>query len=254
MANPPAIFFVPGAWHQPWVFDGVRSTLSNRGFETDTSALATVGSMNASVGVLDDAAVIRSALLGLIEAGKEVVVVAHSYGGVVASNSVQDLSISQRTADGKAGGITLLLYLCAFVVPVETSLLMALNNVFPDWWNVTEDRQFITPIDPSNVFYADVKPPLAAKAVAALEPMPFQMAIDKSTYAPFNEAFEVGYIFTEKDQALDVGAQRGMFSQFPAGSFSASLDSSHSPFLSMPVTLADIIQDAINHVRGKNVH
>ncbi|KAI6087579.1 hypothetical protein F4821DRAFT_105678 [Hypoxylon rubiginosum] len=237
MANPPAIFFVPGAWHQPWVFDGVRSTLSNRGFETNTSALATVGSKNASVGVLDDAAVIRSALLRLIEAGKEV-----------------DLSISQRTADGKAGGITLLLYLCAFVVPVETSLLMALNNVFPDWWNVTEDRQFITPIDPSNVFYADVNPPLAAKAVAALEPMPFQMAIDKSTYAPFNEAFEVGYIFMEKDQALDVSAQRGMFSQFPAGSFSASLDSSHSPFLSMPVTLADIIQDAINHVRGKNVH
>lgn len=77
------------------------------------------------------------------------------------------------------------------------------------------------------------------------------MALDKSTYAPLNEDFEVGYVFTEKDQALDVSAQRGMFSQFPAGSFSASLDSSHSPFLSMPVALADAIQDAVNYIQTK---
>lgn len=147
MTSTPVVFFVPGAWHEPWVFDDVRSTLSDRGFETGTSALATVGSKNARVGVLDDAAVIRSALLELIDAGKEVVVVAHSYGGVVASNSVRGLSISQRAADGKVGGIALLLYLCAFVVPVETSLLMAVNNVFPDWWNVTEVGM------PSNSFH-----------------------------------------------------------------------------------------------------
>ncbi len=50
----------------------------------------------------------------------------------------------------------------------------------------------MTPIDPGNVFYADVKPPaLVAKAVAALKPVPFQIVTEKSTYAPFHEAFEV---------------------------------------------------------------
>lgn len=78
--------------------------------------------------------------------------------------------------------------------------------------------------------------------------MPLQIALDKSAYAPWKEAFEVGYIFTEKDQALGPSTQRRMFSNFPAGSFSASLDSSHSPFLSRPDALADIIQNAINHI------
>ncbi|KAI2630281.1 hypothetical protein GGS26DRAFT_558592 [Hypomontagnella submonticulosa] len=81
--------------------------------------------------------------------------------------------------------------------------------------------------------------------------MLFQMAADKSTYTPFIESFEFGYIFTEKDQALDVSVQRSMFSQFPTGSFSASLISSYPPFLSIPDTLVDLIQDAINHMRAK---
>ncbi|XXH03953.1 hypothetical protein Hte_010361 [Hypoxylon texense] len=247
----PTIFFVPGAWHDLWVFDDVRNALSNRGFETDASALPTTGSESSSIGIAEDAAVVRPALLKLVDAGKEVVIVAHSYGGIVASNSIQGLSVDQRAADGKAGGILMLLYLAAFALPAETSILMAIGNEFFKWWNVTEDRRWMTPIDPGKVFYADVEPSLAAKAVTSLKVVPFQIVTDKSMYVPFNEGFEVGYIFAEKDQAVDISVQRSVFSLFPAGSFSASLDSSHSPFLSMPDALADVIQGAVNHVRAK---
>lgn len=136
--NSPTIFFIPGAWHHPWIFDDVRNVLSTRGYETDSSTLVTVGSKNASAGVIDDAVEVRSALLKLVEAGKEVILVAHSYGGLVASNSVQGLSADQRSANDKPGGIIMLVFLCAFVVPVGTSLLTAHGDVYPDWWNVTE--------------------------------------------------------------------------------------------------------------------
>lgn len=136
--NSPTIFFIPGAWHHPWIFDDVRNVLSTRGYETDSATLVTVGSKNASAGVIDDAVEVRSALLKLVEAGKEVILVAHSYGGLVASNSVQGLSADQRSANGKPGGIIMLVFLCAFAVPVGTSLLMAHGDVYPDWWNVTE--------------------------------------------------------------------------------------------------------------------
>jgi hypothetical protein len=36
-----------------------------------------------------------------------------------------------------------------------------------------------------------------------------------------------------------------MAAQFPAGSFTASLSSSHSPFLSMPKALGDVIEKLI---------
>jgi hypothetical protein len=38
-----------------------------------------------------------------------------------------------------------------------------------------------------------------------------------------------------------------MASQFPVGSFTASLNSSHSPFLSQPSAVADAIEKAAKH-------
>ncbi|KAI1171797.1 Alpha/beta hydrolase fold-1 [Nemania sp. FL0916] len=241
----PTIFFVPGAWHKPWVFDLVRETLSSRGYETDAIALATAGSDDKTVGVLADAAKIRDALSKLVDAGKDVLVVPHSYGGVPTSSAVQGLSKEQRAADGKPGGIIMLLYMASFTFPAGTSLLEALDGVFPPFWNVASD--FITTRDAVHTFYADVEPSLADKAATALVRMPYQMVIDKANYEPWKHEFRVGYIFAEKDEALPISRQRALASQFPAGSFTASLESSHSPFLSMPQTLADTLEDAIRH-------
>ncbi|KAI1739862.1 Alpha/beta hydrolase fold-1 [Xylaria scruposa] len=243
----PTVFFIPGAWHEPWVFDNVRSILSARGFETEASSLATVGSPDSSVGLHVDAAKIRSALTKLVDEGKEVVLVAHSYGGLVASNAVDGLGITQRAASGLKGGIIMILYLAAFAVPAGTDLVMNFGG-YAHWWNVS--KGFVTAMQPLEVFYADVESSLAEKAIASLKPMPLQMMKDISAYDP-RGTFEVGYIFAEKDQALPISAQDAMFSQFPAGSFSARLDSSHSPFLSMPDTLADTIENATKYVLAK---
>lgn len=132
----PTIFFIPGAWHKPWVFDTVRSVLSDRGYETDALELATAGSEDAAVGVLDDTAKIRNTLSKIVDAGEDVLVVAHSYGGVPTSSAVQGLSKEQRAAEGKPGGIIMLLYLAAFTCPAGSTLLQALGGVFPDFWNV----------------------------------------------------------------------------------------------------------------------
>ncbi|KAI0435890.1 hypothetical protein F4803DRAFT_265584 [Xylaria telfairii] len=245
----PTIFFIPGAWHDPWVFDSVRSILSARGFETETSSLATVGSTDPSVGVFSDAAKVRSALITLVDEGKEVVLVPHSYGGVVASNAVDGLGIKQRRSSGLSGGIIIILFLAAFIIPTGTDVKTNLGGC-PPWWKISEDG-FFTPMQPLAVLYADVQTSLANKAIAALKPMPLQMAKDISAYDPRDGTFELGYIFAEKDEALDISAQDDMFSRFPVGSFAARLDSSHSPFLSMPDTLADTIRSAIKHVLAK---
>ncbi|KAI1113849.1 Alpha/beta hydrolase fold-1 [Nemania sp. NC0429] len=239
----PTIFFVPGAWHKPWVFDTVRSVLSDRGYETDALELATAGSEDAAIGVLDDTAKIRDALSNIVDAGKDALVVAHSYGGVPTSSAVEGLSKEQRAAEGKPGGIIMLLYLAAFTCPAGSTLLQVAGGILPDFWNVKGD--FITTYDPVNTFYADVEDALANKAATSLVQMPFTMATGISTYEPWNHDFRVGYIFAEKDQALPCGVQRMLASQSPPGSFTASLQSSHSPFLSMPQVLADTLENAI---------
>ncbi|KAF2966766.1 hypothetical protein GQX73_g6790 [Xylaria multiplex] len=248
----PIIFFIPGAWHGPWVFDDVRSILSARGFGTEASSLTTVGSIDPRIGVLSDAAKIRSALIKIIDSGRELVLIAHSYGGLVVSNAVDGLGLRQRISKGLNGGVITILYLAAFAIPSKTSLLAAVGGSYLPWWGVSGDG-FVTPTNPADVFYADVETSLAEKAIASLKPVPIQIVKDISTFDPWNNGFEVGYIFAEEDQALHISDQRGMFAQFPAGSFSASLSSSHSPFFSMPGALADTIEAATKHALAKRL-
>lgn len=101
------------------------------------------------------------------------------------------------------------------------------------------------------MFYADVETSLANKAVDALVPMPIRTATDVSPFDPREGGFEVGYIFAEEDKAVPLPAQQALFTSFPAGSFSASLNSSHSPFFSIPDTLADTIEKAYKHALAK---
>ncbi|GKT66807.1 hypothetical protein ColTof4_04298 [Colletotrichum tofieldiae] len=249
----PTILLTPGAWHQPWTFDLVRDDLANRGYPTAVVALASVGSTDVNVGLDQDTEVVRAELQRLIDAGREVVVVAHSYGGVPVANAVEGLNYKDRAVQGKTGGVLMVVYMASFAVPAEESLFDGAG--LQPWWNVTDldvadscalTRQdgFITPRDPISTFYADVEPSLAAKAAAALCPQPFKTFQDKSGFEPWYAGFEMGYIFAEDDQALPLDKQIDISSQFPASSFTATLTSSHSPFLSMPEALGKVIQQA----------
>ncbi|KAJ4319197.1 hypothetical protein N0V84_006479 [Fusarium piperis] len=244
----PTILFTPGAAHDPWAFDLVRSALSKKGFPTSVVTLATVGSPDPSLGLKDDIAAVRAELQRLIDAGNEVIVVAHSYGGIPVSNAVDGLK-----HDGKAGprngDVIMILYLTAWAIPVGSKLLDFAGDELSSHWNIQGD--YASAVDPINTFYADVNPALANKAVSLLRTQNVQAILGTSSFAPWTNGFEVGYIFAENDVAIPLAVQEGMASEFPADSFTASLPSSHSPFLSMPESLAATIQQASKHAVAK---
>ncbi|KAI3544079.1 uncharacterized protein CCOS01_13859 [Colletotrichum costaricense] len=238
--TPPTFLLVPGAWHRPWSFDLLRDDLHGRGFSTETVALAGVGSTDVNVGLEQDTAAVRTELQKLIDDGREVVVVAHSYGGVPTANAVEGFNYKDRVAQSKTGGVLMVVYMTSFAIGAGSALSDGAGSV--PWWDVKDG--FISPLDPISVFYADVEPALAAKAVEALRPQPFKTFQDKSGFEPWNEGFEMGYIFAEDDQAIPLDLQIMMASQFSPSSFTASLSASHSPFLSMPKDLGDALQQA----------
>lgn len=95
--------------------------------------------------------------------------------------------------------------------------------------------EFVTATNGSQVFYADVaNQTLVEEAVAALEPEPARIFSDDNQYEPWNNGVEVGFFFTEQDQAIPIATQQAMAEQFPSGYVSYTMNSSHSPFLSMP--------------------
>lgn len=78
---------------------------------------------------MEDVISIREKLLSLLETdGKDVIVIAHSYGGVPAAGAAYGSSKATRTKDGKAGGVLGLIYMCAFIVPNVASALEYLGG------------------------------------------------------------------------------------------------------------------------------
>ncbi|KAI1262792.1 Alpha/beta hydrolase fold-1 [Xylariaceae sp. FL1019] len=244
----PTILFVCGAWHEPWCFDLVRQSLADRGFESEAPALPTVGTRDPNLGLQDDAQAIRTDLEKLIDDGKEVILVAHSYGGIVASNSVEGLNVKTRASQGLKGGVSMIVFLCAFTIPAGATVRSSLGGNLLPWYDTSKacDTHLMR-----ELFYHDVEPLLAETAVALIKPQPYRIIEDKSTFEPWLEGFEVGYIFTETDKALPLKAQKLLFSHFPKGSWSATLAAAHSPFLNVPDELGAAIEESANFVSSK---
>lgn len=76
----------------------------------------------------DDAALIASEVEKFADQGKDVVILAHSYGGVPMTESVKGLSKKERAAAGKKGGIVRLGYMTALVPEVGLALSTMLED------------------------------------------------------------------------------------------------------------------------------
>ncbi|VUC27296.1 unnamed protein product [Clonostachys rosea] len=238
----PALVFVPGEWHGPEMFDEVRANLNERGYVTEAAALATFGATDPNVGLAEDVASVRSIIGRLIEEGKDVVVVAHSYGGVPSSCAVEGLGVTDLKAQSKNGGVIMIVYVSSFAIESGASVLETVGGTHLPWWNV--QGEFVTPSDPASIFYDGVEPSKTEKHIQAIRQMPLKAFKDNSTFTPWENDIEVGYIYAEENQAVSLDIQIDLSSQLPASSFTESLSSGHMPFLSMPETLSDTIDQA----------
>src|SRR5882757_9635660 len=82
MEPPPVVILVHGAWHGPWAWAGVRTLLDAEGIRSLAVDLPSKGATGSLGDLHDDAEVVRAAVEA---AGAPALVVAHSYGGLPAS-------------------------------------------------------------------------------------------------------------------------------------------------------------------------
>lgn len=112
----PHIFIIPGAWHTgPSMNDFVKS-LETAGFSAEAVTLVSID--KAGMTVQDDEAQVKGLLRPMIDEGRDIVLVAHSYGGMVGTGVIAGLDERSRRAKGLKGGILGVVYLTAFV-PAE---------------------------------------------------------------------------------------------------------------------------------------
>jgi pimeloyl-ACP methyl ester carboxylesterase len=116
MSSKPAIVFVTGSFCPPSFYDNISTILRSRGYELSIPPLRTVGKKPGPAPTMyDDAAGVAAEVTKFADQGKDVVLIAHSYGGVVASQAVQGLSKKEREQQGKTGGVVRVAYMTALV-------------------------------------------------------------------------------------------------------------------------------------------
>ena len=219
-----AALLVPGSWHGAWVYDAVREHLTRAGV---TVTAIDLPSNDGASGLADDAAAVRGALEGI---GRPAVVMGHSYGGIAIS-------------EGAAGSphAVGLVYLCAFMLGAGESLLDAMQHQLPDWIALDEATGSHLAQNTEVSLYGDCPPDVAAAAAARLTPQSVAAIATPQTAAAW-EALPSTYVVCEQDRAVPPPVQEAMAAR--AGTV-VRLPASHSPFLSRPRDVADVVLGAL---------
>lgn len=130
----PAILLIPGSFSLPEFYDLVTNPISAAGYEIRTLHYPSIGLASGPregtpPTMYDDAAFIAAEAERLADEGKDVILVAHSYGGVPTSESVKGLSKQERQKQGKKGGIVRIAYVTSIVPAVGMAAMEVLGDL-----------------------------------------------------------------------------------------------------------------------------
>jgi len=132
----PSLIFLPGAWHSPEIYDTIIAKLNAYGYKSTALPLQAVIQKPAVNDLQPDIDALRTAVLKEADAGNDVMVVGHSWGGLIVCGGLEELSKTERSKEGKKGGVVKLAFLAAFVPPENVSLIQAFGGNPPPWYDV----------------------------------------------------------------------------------------------------------------------
>lgn len=134
MVSKPSIVLVGGSFATPSLYDLVVSRLKESGFDVEVPQLPSIGRREGESPTLaDDVAHVRSVLERKADAGKDVLIIGHSYGGVPTTEAIQGLSKADRKKLGKEGGVVRVLYTTAVLPELGQTAAEFFTGGFADF-------------------------------------------------------------------------------------------------------------------------
>ena len=136
MTSKPVLIFTPGAWHTPEFFSEIILKLEPLGYKCIGYPLLAVGHEPAVKDLQPDSEAIHKLVSDQADAGNDVVIVAHSWSGIIVSGALDGLGKAEREKAGKKGGVLRIAYIASFVPAEGVSLITAFGGTPPDWYVV----------------------------------------------------------------------------------------------------------------------
>lgn len=231
MNNDHTVILVHGAWHGSWCWDLFQPELRQRGIEPIAVDLTSHGGDASKVGDLhSDTELVRSVARGV---DGPVVLLGHSYGGIVITEAAEALD-----------NVSQLVYLAAFVADVGGSVKTLTGGGNAPFISASADGLLsIVEGWGQRLFYTGCDPDVAAHAESQLQPQS-AASFGQPASATSYRAIPSSYLLSRDDHAIPPTLQRQM-ADLVGGSV-VELSSGHSPFLSQPGRLAELLRHQLD--------
>ncbi|CAJ2505400.1 Uu.00g127940.m01.CDS01 [Anthostomella pinea] len=248
MASPtkPTVILLQGTFQPPEVYHSFARLISSRGFPVVQPAYPSLTGQDQpdfiNKTLADDVQVVEDVVKKLVDdEGKAVLVVMHSYGGLVGAEAVpEDLNLKHRQAKGGQllpGGVAYLFYFSAFVLPMGQSIATAMGD-HPDHDHY--DGRF-SMRDPLATLYTDM--PADEAAYWARRTIPQSNAVKDTAMRRCAYAYVPStYVVCTGDKAVPPPVQK-MFAQL-AGAVVREIDTGHSAMLSKLDEVMALLEEA----------
>ncbi|KAE8149500.1 alpha/beta-hydrolase [Aspergillus avenaceus] len=256
----PTIVIIPGAWHCPKHYQHLIDRLHKNNYEATAVTLPSVNSSPAHTSWDQDAQAIRQVILEKLDGGKNVIALAHSFGGVAMSEAVKGLGKDVRERQGLKCGVVRLIYMCAMALPkgqthmgqikpqtAEEEEMERKRREYGEKFGgmkFTEDGAML--LDKAairEVFYNRCQPQDVEEALGLLGSFPPGPLTVPVTYTAYKEIPST-YIVCENDRALALSFQERMIAQSKGAFHVERCQEDHAPFLSNPGFVVDCIRRA----------
>lgn len=117
MAAKTTFVLVPGGWHPAVCLEALTRRLQELGHQVRAIDHKSIGAEPPLQSFDPDVEQVHDVIEQEADGGQDIAVFMHSYGGLVGTEACRGLSKTARAAAGKEGGVTRLIYCCAFILP-----------------------------------------------------------------------------------------------------------------------------------------
>lgn len=116
MSRKPTFVLVPGNFLPPSYYTSSAKLLESHGFQTRLVTLPSTGSKSPLSSNEPDVIAVRKVLEEISDSGENIIVLAHSYGGIPTYEAVKGLGYQERLKLGKSGGVERLVLIAAWLL------------------------------------------------------------------------------------------------------------------------------------------
>lgn len=254
MATPkPTLVLIHGGWHVPSTYSKFTSALRAAGYEVHVPRLPSMnGARPPNTDLITDTELVRGYVESLVDAGRSVIVIMHSYGGQVGTNALHGLGLNSRVQHEKPlpGGVAHLIYMCAFALPEGGSMVGKVKefgheHLLPVAFDFADDNSCLNR-DPKTLLVGPgIEDGEAEVYVSSLVRWNGRSMYQEVTQTAWRE-IPVTYIHTSQDMTVPLDYQESMVDRMKEEGqevHTFNLDTGHCPNVIKTEEIVDIVNE-----------